>query len=237
MPSFAPKKVVLNWHQHDVSFSTVLMESFVDGIEKQAEESITNYEKRKQIEVVENHPEENYARVVHQGLGDETYHLPTIFLEYFPSLQRRSALLTVCSHFEHELDNLCRLYQSEKGFAVAVHDLRGEGIDRSINYLEKVAGLDVHRASQEWQEIKNIRNIRNAIVHRGGKVPNEDSVRDGTDKAIVAFINKTESLSRDDFGEISLGKGFLSSVIRTYASYVKLIGDSINASEKSAEPS
>ncbi|MGB0012793.1 MAG: hypothetical protein WBQ03_14385, partial [Candidatus Sulfotelmatobacter sp.] len=79
MPSFAPKKVVLNWHQHDVSFSTVLMESFVDGIEKQAEESITNYEKRKQIEVVENNPEENYARVVHQGLGDETYHLPTIF--------------------------------------------------------------------------------------------------------------------------------------------------------------
>ncbi|MGO9368923.1 MAG: hypothetical protein ACLP0H_14945 [Terriglobales bacterium] len=232
MPIFAPKKVVLNWHQHDVSFSTVLMESFVDGIEKQAEESITNYEKRKQIEVVENHPEENYARVVHQGLDDETYHLPTIFLEYFPSLQRRSALLTVCSYFEHELDKLCRLYQSEKGFSVTVDDLRGEGIDRSTKYLEKVAGLNVHRASREWQEVKKIQKIRNAIVHRGGKVPDKDSVRDDADKAIVDFMNKTESLSRDDDGEIVVGKGFLSHVIHTYASYFKLIGDSINASEK-----
>jgi hypothetical protein len=233
MPIFAPKKDVLNWHQHDVSFSSVLMESFVNGVEKQAEESITNYEKRKQIEVVENHPEENYARVVHQGLDDETYHLPTVFLEYFPSLQRRSALLTVCSYFENELDKLCRLYQSEKGFAVTVGE-RDNGIHRSTTYLHKVAGLDVHRGSEEWQEIKKIQEIRNAIIHRGGKVPDKDSARDGTDKAIVAFMNKTESLSRDDDGEIIVGKGFLSHVIHTYATYFKLIGDSINVREKNA---
>jgi len=227
MPIFTSKKVVLNWHQDDISFSTVLMESFVDGVEKQAEESITDYETTKQIEVVE----ENYAREVHQGLDGDTYHLPTIFLEYFPSLQRRSALLTVCSYFEHELDKLCRLYQSEKGFAVTVGDLRGEGIDRSTRYLKKVVGLNLHYASQEWQEIKNIQQIRNAIVHRGGKVPDKDTVRDGADKAIVDFMNKTESLSRDDDGEIVVGKGFLSHVIHTYATYSKLIGDSIKASE------
>ena len=77
-----------------------------------------------------------------------------MFLEYFPSLQRRSALLTVCSYFEHELDKLCRLYQSEKGFAVTVDGMRGRGIDRSTRYLEKVAGLNVHNTSPEWQEIK-----------------------------------------------------------------------------------
>jgi hypothetical protein len=226
MALFAPKKVVLNWYRYDVSFSAELMEGFVDGIETQAAESGVNYEQRKRIEVVE-----NSARTVHHGLDDETYDLPTIFLEYFPSLQRRSALLTVCSYFEHELDKLCRLYQSEKGFAVTVDDLRGEGINRSTKYLEKVAGLHVHSISQEWQEIKKIQKIRNAIVHRGGKVPDKDSVRDDGDKAIVDFINKTESLSRDDDGEIVVGKGFLSHVIHTYATYFKLIADSIKASE------
>jgi hypothetical protein len=29
-------------------------------------------------------------------------------------VERRSALLTVCSYFENELDKLCRLYQLEK---------------------------------------------------------------------------------------------------------------------------
>jgi hypothetical protein len=139
-------------------------------------------------------------------------------------LQRRSALLTVCSYFENELDKLCRLYQSEKGFSVTVDDLRDKGIDRSTNYLQKVAGLDVHHASQEWREIKNIQKIRNNIVHRAGKL------RD--DQAVVDWMNRLKSLSRDDEGEIVVGEGFLSHVIQTYARYFKLIGDSINAGEK-----
>jgi hypothetical protein len=218
MALFIPKKIVLNWYLHDVSFSAELIESFVEGIERQAAESVVNYEQIKQIEVVE-----HYSRETHQGLHNETWDLPTIFREYFPSLQRRSALLTVCSYFENELDKLCRLYQSEKGFTVTVDDLRDKGIDRSTNYLQKVAGLDLHGGSQEWLEIKKIQNIRNAIVHRAGKL------RD--DPAIIKWVNELGSLSRDDESEIVIGRGFLSHVIRTYARYFKVIGDSINASE------
>jgi len=178
------------------------------------------------ITVVENHPHENYARSVHQGLDDETWDLPTIFREYFPSLQRWSALLTVCSYFEHELDKLCRLYQSEKSFAITVDDLRDKRIDRSTRYLQKVVGLNVHRASQEWQEIKKIQKIRNDIVHRSGKLRDDQEIAD--------WMNKLKTLSRDDDGEIIVGKGFLSYVIHTYASYFKLIGDSIDATEKVA---
>src|ERR1039458_6828319 len=108
-----PKRVVLNWYRYDVSFSAELIGSFVDGIEKQAAESFDNYERGNKIEVVE-----HYARSVHQGLNDETWDLPTIFREYFPNLQRRSALLTVYSYFEHELNKLCRLYESEKKVAL-----------------------------------------------------------------------------------------------------------------------
>jgi len=98
MPLYTPRRVVLNWYQYDVNFSIGLIESFIGGIEVQAEESITRYERQKQTLIIEEVPEENYARVVetHQGLDDETWDLKGIFCEYFPSLQRRSALLTVC---------------------------------------------------------------------------------------------------------------------------------------------
>lgn len=116
MALYTPRRVVLNWHKYDVSFSIELIESFIEGVEVQVDDSIKRYDQQKETLLVEQVSEENYARVVeiHQGLDDESWDLKSIFYEYFPTLQRRSALLTVCGYFEHELDKLCMLYQSEK---------------------------------------------------------------------------------------------------------------------------
>jgi len=99
MALYTPKKVVFNWFRYDVSFSIELIESFVLGVEKQALESVDRYRKQKETHVVEEIPEEDYARIVeiYQGLDDETWDLEGIFSEYFPSLQRRSALLSLKS--------------------------------------------------------------------------------------------------------------------------------------------
>ena len=229
MTLYILKRTVLNWYRDDVSLSAELIKSFVDGVEKQADESAINYDENKQIEVVEDQADERYdsIREVHQGLGDETWDLPTIFREYFPSLQRRSALVTLCSYFEHELDKLCRLYQSEKAFTLAPSDLGEKGIRRLVTYLEKVASLNVQRTSQEWNDINKIQTIRNDIVHRGGKLRE--------DQDLVKWMNKVKSLSRDDGGEIVIGRGFLSYVTDTHASYFKLIRDSINANENAVD--
>ena len=91
--SYIPRKVVLNWYRWDVSFSMELIESFVDSIEIQVDDSIDRYEQQKQTFVLEEVPKENRARV-HQGLDAESWDLQGIFVELFPSLQRSSALLT-----------------------------------------------------------------------------------------------------------------------------------------------
>lgn len=229
MPLFIPKKVVLNWYQYDVSFSVELIESFVEGIEVQAEESIARYDQKKETLVLDEVPEENYARMleIHQGLDGETWDLKGIFCEYFPSLQRRSALLTVCGYFEHELDKLCMLYQSEKSFKLALSDLSGKGIDRSTSYLEKVVDLDVHKTSKEWNHIKKIQKIRNVIVHQDGKL------RDHQGNPIIAaidYINQMDSLYGED--EVVIKNGFLAHVVGTYKQYFKLLSESISASQK-----
>ena len=103
---------VLSWYQNEISLSAELIDSFVKGVEKQAAESIVKYEEEKETHVLEDvagENEEKYVRAVetHRGLDNETWDLKTIFKEYFPSLQRRSAFLTVWGYFEHELDELC----------------------------------------------------------------------------------------------------------------------------------
>src|SRR6266404_1002649 len=150
MALFIPKKVPLNWYQYDVSFSIELMRSFVQSVEELAANSILKYQTKK-------------SEGGHQGLDEDTFDLREIFETYFPSLQRRSALLTVWGMFEHELDRLCLLYQSGRGLAPLASNSRDKGIDRSTVYLEDVAGLEGLKASSQWDYLKIVQRIRNAI--------------------------------------------------------------------------
>ncbi|MGC2698116.1 MAG: hypothetical protein WA738_20195 [Candidatus Angelobacter sp.] len=213
MSIYTPKKIVLNWYQYDVGFSIELIKSFVLGVERQAADSIVDYRNTKK-------------RGAHLGLDEDSWDLQEVFEEYFPTLQRRSALLTVWGFLEHELDALCLLYQSEKGFKLAFSDLAGKGIDRSATYLEKVAGLLGLKSSREWNALKEIQNIRNLIAHNDGRLHDHQ----GKPKdAIVTCMKKLGFLSGEH--ELLIAEGFLSKVIDVCDSYFKRIADSIDAAE------
>lgn len=214
MALFTPKKVVLNWYRYDVSFSIELIISFVQGIEKQAAESVAAFRASK------------HSKDGHQGLDESSWDLKEIFEAYFPSLQRSSAFLTVCGFLEHELDKLCLQYQSEKGFKLTLSDLNGKGIDRSTSYLEKVAGLEGLKSSKEWDEIKTVQRIRNVIVHNSGRLRDHQ----GNPKSgIVEDMKKLGFLGGDD--EIILDEGFLSKVIDACNGYFKVIAAAVDAKE------
>jgi hypothetical protein len=205
MALYTPKKVALNWYRYDVSFSIELMSSFVKGVEKHAADSVFDYRTRKKSDE-------------HHGLDRSGWDLETIFEQYFPSLQRRSALLTLWGFVEHELDQLCSLYQSEKSFILTFSDLSGKGIDRSTAYLEKVAGLNGLNASQVWDDLKTIQRIRNVIAHDDGRLrDHQGKPKDG----ILSDMKKIGFLSGED--EIVVAEGFLSKVVSVCDGYFKLI--------------
>jgi hypothetical protein len=213
VPLYTPKKVVLNWHQYDVVFSIELIKSFVHGVEQQAADSIRDYRNSK-------------LSGEHRGLDNDSWDLQEIFEEYFPSLQRRSALLTIWAFLEHELNALCSLYQLEKGFQLTFSDLSGKGIDRSAAYLEKVAGLHGLKDSPEWNDLKAIQNIRNLIAHNDGRL--RDPLGKPKD-AILRDMNKLGFLSGQH--ELRLAEGFLSKVVDVCESYFKRIAEAIDTAE------
>jgi hypothetical protein len=152
-------------------------------------------------------------------LDDETWDLHGIFSEYFPSLQRRSALITLCSYFERELDKLCVLFKNEKSLLIDLTDIKDKGIERSTCYLEKVVGINTFKSSHEWNNIRNIHKLRNVFVHQNGQIEN-------TKKEVIDFINRIDSLKLEN--EVIINKGYLSFVVDIYKSYFKLLNESIS---------
>ena len=208
----------MNWYQYDANFSIDLMMSFVDGIEKQAAESVANYRTKR-------------SEDRHQGLDESSWDLKEIFEEYFPSLQRRSAFLTVWGFLEHQLDQLCLLYQSERKLRLSFTDLNGKGVDRSTGYLEKVVGLQGLKASAEWGRLKSLQNVRNVVAHNDGKIRDHQ----GKPKTgIVADMKKLDFLTGED--EIVVAEGFLSQVTQACDSYFTLIEKAIYAEQGFTPP-
>ena len=71
-----------------------ILHSYVDGIERQIQESKNEYASRAQVVEEIEIPEENLYQVVTMidGLDDATYSFEAIFDDYFPQLQRRQRL-------------------------------------------------------------------------------------------------------------------------------------------------
>lgn len=217
---FRPLDHPLNWYEHDVRGSIELLGSYVADIEVQVDKSIANFHvNADEIGVEGTHPDEPPQFVkVHQGLDDTTWDLREIFGEYFPNLQRRSALITLFSFLEYELNKLCTLLQRTENYNVSFRDIAGAGIERAKTYLLKVASLDVDPAAAAWNEIKNIQALRNLVVHADGRL----SSHDGQERSRVVRYVASSALLKGTT-EVLLQAGYLKHTLDTFDAYFKLV--------------
>ena len=141
-----------------------------------------------------------------------------IFKEYFPDLQRRSALITIFSFFEHQLDDLCKRYAEERKFILETSDLKGDGISRLSIYLKKMADLPIDRTTTTWKEITKIQGVRNALVHNDGKlkIKNKELIKHAQNHSLVS---EGES--------VKISAEYLHHVIETVYLYFKEIDELI----------
>ncbi|MDT3318611.1 hypothetical protein Q4Q52_02350 [Shewanella sp. SP1S2-4] len=225
---FLMKPTLKDWYESYLSPEFELMKSYIEGIEEQVALNIQKFKDNQQIYEVDDYPEEGYvhAVTVYQGLDDEMWGIHKVFSEYFPNMQRKSALLTLTGMFEHELDQLCESYVKEHEVTVGLNDIAGKGLERSTKYLEKVCGFNVYKTSDEWKNIKGIQVLRNAIVHQNGKT------NDGNGRKIKAIQSHIEQVKfiHDDGKEVVIGKEYLNYVLKSYDDYIQLLDKSIKQS-------
>ena len=233
MSLFMPKHVPLNWCKYDMLFTLELLVTFVQLAEEQAVECAERYRNNAETFIHDEYEydeelEGDFAEVIetYGGLYSDTWDLETLFIHYFPSLQRRSAFLSLIGIFETELNKLCFLFKKKMQCKIDLKGLQGMGFFRACTYLEKVAEIDIAKDSTSWREIKNIQKIRNIVAHRDGSLLNDKGEQD---KSVVSYIDQSEYLDGGEY--IFIDQGFLTHVLGVFSEYFQLINQSIQESE------
>ncbi|MFM0314210.1 MULTISPECIES: hypothetical protein [Paraburkholderia] len=222
---FTPRDHPMNWYRYDVAGSVELLDSYVSDVERQVEKNIADFATDREELVVEGMRPDEPPRfiAVHKGLDDGTWDLEAVFLEYFPNLQRRSALITLFSFFEHELNKLCTWFQETEKYQISYRDIAGSGIEKARTYLGKVAAIEFTESAAPWNEVKNVQLLRNLVVHADGRFPQE---RPGERSALRRYVDANEFLGGE--GEILIRAGYLKHVLMSFKEYFEMLEKDIH---------
>ncbi|MDO8524456.1 MAG: hypothetical protein Q7R99_02400 [bacterium] len=109
-----------------------------------------------------------------------------------------SFIIFLFADFENILDDVCNQYFIKNNPVVSLKDVVGKGIERSLKYLEKVAGFDMPK-DRLYSDLVLIRDIRNCLVHAGGETTDHSLIRRIKDSKYI-FTFKCEYSSNQIIG-------------------------------------
>jgi hypothetical protein len=112
---------------------------------------------------------EEYDRSSQELDGVLHYHVPRV-LSY-------SYLTYLHSLVEVGLGAIADDLRVRRAVALRHNELRGSPIDRVVLFLEKVCGLAV-RGQGDWQRLRDLAQIRDVLVHRGGRLGEDMAARE-----------------------------------------------------------
>lgn len=201
-------------------FTYNLMRSFLRHTEDSIQSSIAAYKDNgPKVEEIEISAEDGIYQYMesYKGLDSQDVLLDDIFENYFPSLQRRSALLTLVATYEHELERFCDVYAEKHNSPIKLNDLKGQGIERINLFVKKIIGLD---NSKIFPTIKKIIKLRNSCAHNDARIIEKDGQ---SITAILDMINDRAIDVRQDYDQVHIGEEFLMFVLEQFDTYINEI--------------
>ncbi|HAW2035327.1 TPA: hypothetical protein JLO34_000990 [Escherichia coli] len=124
-----------------------------------------------------------------------------------PNIFNKSALVSLYSCLEHNLNDYCNICQRIVNTNISVTDFNGDGIHKAKRYLTKLMDINFG-LSQEWQFMTEFNKVRNCIVHANG-----DIKKMSTAVALKNIIDKTPTLSLNNENNIIISLNFLKDTI------------------------
>lgn len=221
---------VKQWFPFEAAYSMDILLSYALSVEAQVKSSINEYKERRKDwendfnELLHGEPHPEEPDFEHVGLKGHVKDLDGVFEEYFPSLQRSSALSSIYSVFENELNRLCDMVQSAVGSGLRLKDLNGSGVERARNFLIKVGGFDLSAGEQEWNVVTKIREVRNCFVHSDGTFRDNDKAK----KVITAYAKETIFMVVRG-NRVELLEGYLGEVVAGLVRFCEVIAQAATA--------
>lgn len=145
--------------------------------------------------------------------------------EVFPKHYFNPLLLSIYSLFENWLKRLCDL-DSKRGFSnVKVNDLAGSNyIEKSRKYLKVVADLNMDDTEKDWQKIKDIQKVRNAIAHNDSNIKTDKNKELEKQDLYTILKNDNRIKLNDSIGSFYIkDKEYLYDVIELITRYLNFV--------------
>ncbi len=164
-------------------------------------------------------------------MSDEHWQLADVL----PNLLYQSILVVTYSLLERSLIGLAKSIASKRDIRLQVNDLKYKGIEAARHYMDKVLSISfLAKEDKGWNEIQDLRKIRNNIVHNEGIVIPGCNDYD----AIVNYIKRKNGLIKiNEFKHIQVEKTYCEYVIDLVKEFIIKIADicETNATEKQVE--
>lgn len=143
--------------------------------------------------------------------GADEWDLATLadLINSYPRTLRSSLFVTIYARIESSLNSICQALGKKKEFRIQPYDLRGEGVIRSLNYLEKVAGV---RLPEVAYKIREYGELRNCLAHAEGDLAKYKVNDKEARLRLERYVRGNEFLSLDN-ERIVLEAGFCDEVI------------------------
>jgi len=134
----------------------------------------------------------------------QTYYDRISFL--LPRFLRNPFLISLYAVYESAVIEIARLIQEKKSLALSLDDIRGaDFLDRAKKYYHHIIHFDLCKNDSDWQQVKMLSALRNAIAHTNGRI---EMLKKETREKICAW-EKSRNGVENHSGYIVLNGDFL----------------------------
>ncbi|HEM8626214.1 TPA: hypothetical protein U2Q57_000891 [Citrobacter farmeri] len=213
----------------DFSLTFDIIETLIIQSESSIEKAITEYkEKGPEEYVIDISPEEGLYQSIdyYMGLDSSSVDLDDMFLEYYPSVFRRSVFLTIFGMFEHEIEKFCNNFARKHQTPINISDLKGSGFERSHLFIKKLVGM---KTSPHYSTIRKITKLRNSCAHNDAKYIENDGQNS---TLIIELMDAHPDLFKKDGKQVLFMNGALTMVLDSFKSYLAEVEQALDEYEK-----
>ncbi len=126
------------------------------------------------------------------------------FRHWLPRFSAYSIIILLHSILETQLAAYAERVGRTKKAASRLKDTKGKGIEQARRFLKKVSTIDIG-SDPSWKRFEDLRELRNIIVHRGGKRGESKEQQQTVGRLLRSYEGELafpEAGKRYDFGEI-----------------------------------